>query len=146
MMPASSASRTRARRSSPWPNNYASWIRKKYTQKVIARMLGVARETVRNWFLGHNGQKAKAPQSNDARVVVPKSERSKIAAMARKGKTQRQIAAEYNMAALVSVWAGQSVRRSCQQDPLAPARNASTTRGVASNRPHDGDSSFEDGV
>ena len=55
------------------------------SQKRVSEMLGVARSTLEAW-LGHNGQKAKAPQRLDARVVIPKSERPKIAAMAKIGK------------------------------------------------------------
>ena len=66
---------------------------KKYTQKTVARLLGVSQQTVSDWFMHNTGVgKLHKPE---ARVVVRKSERPKIAAMAKKGKSQRQIAADY---------------------------------------------------
>lgn len=70
---------------------------RKYTQKVLAGMLGVARSTVEGWLMGHNDKSVNMPQRPDARVVIPNAERPKIAAMAKSGKTQRQIAAEYKI-------------------------------------------------
>ena len=67
---------------------------RKYTQKVIAGMLGVDQSTVSRWLDMPNMQTHNVHKP-DARVVIPNSERPKIAAMAKKGKTQPQIAAEY---------------------------------------------------
>ena len=55
---------------------------KKYTQKVVAGMLGVARSTVEGWLMRND--KPVNVHKPDARVVVPKSERPRISAMARK--------------------------------------------------------------
>ena len=57
-------------------------------------MLGIARSNVEGWLMQND--KAVNVHKPDARVVIPNSERPKIAAMAKAGKTQRQIAAEYD--------------------------------------------------
>ena len=55
---------------------------KKYTQKVIAGMLGVDRSTIARWLDMHNVQTHNVHKP-DARVVVPKTERPKIARQVR---------------------------------------------------------------
>lgn len=70
---------------------------RKWTQARVAAALGVARETVRNWFMP-NGQKAKAHKPKpDARVKLSKEAKDEIAKRVRAGESQAQIAADYGI-------------------------------------------------
>jgi ParB-like chromosome segregation protein Spo0J len=71
---------------------------KKYTQKDVAATLGVAQQTVSDWFakpgtITETGI-ASAP---DARVKVPPAERPKILERVSKGETQEQVADDYKV-------------------------------------------------
>ncbi len=68
---------------------------KRWTQKEVARVLGVARETVRNWF-GTNGRKANTSVP-DARVKVPPKARPFLAERVAKGESVRQVAADFGI-------------------------------------------------
>jgi len=52
--------------------------KRKWTQAKVAQTLGVARETVRDWF-GTNGVNANASDRPDARVKVPPKARPRLA-------------------------------------------------------------------
>lgn len=71
---------------------------RKNTQARVAKALGVARETVRNWF-GPNGQKAKGakPPKPDARITVTSGGREQIARRRKKGEKIEQVAADYGI-------------------------------------------------
>src|SRR5262249_14453747 len=68
---------------------------KKNTQPVVARKLGVAQQTVSDWFATNTGSgNGSKPESKpDARVIIPKGDRSKVVEEVKKGKTQAQVAA-----------------------------------------------------
>lgn len=68
---------------------------KKNTQERVARLLGVARETVRNWFMP-NGQSANT-HSPDARVKIPVTEYPKILKRHQDGESQESIADDYHV-------------------------------------------------
>ena len=70
---------------------------KHWTQKRVAEVLGVARETVRNWFStksGSNGQQANTSKPKpDARVKVPPERKPEIAERIAAGEDREQVAA-----------------------------------------------------
>jgi len=70
-----------------------------HTQAKIAALLGVARETVRDWLAPDisNGGTAKAYKGRDCRVQVPSTEYSDIYGRVDAGETQAQVAADYGI-------------------------------------------------
>jgi transcriptional regulator with XRE-family HTH domain len=73
---------------------------KKNTQAVVARKLGVAQQTVSDWFSNNtesgNGTKDPPPKP-DARVILSKEAKEKAAKEVEKGKSQAQVAAEFGI-------------------------------------------------
>jgi site-specific DNA-methyltransferase (adenine-specific) len=73
---------------------------KKNTQKRVAALLGVGRETVRDWFTdkrGHNGGSAKVTPPTprpDARVVLSRDQKAEAVKRCKDGETQKQVAAD----------------------------------------------------
>ena len=73
---------------------------KRWTQKAVATVLGVARETVRDWFdvkTTSNGGTAKACKKPDARVKVNTAAKAEIVQRIEAGETQEQVAADYGI-------------------------------------------------
>ena len=65
------------------------------TQAVIARKLGVARETVSKWLV-HNG-KDTSPHALDSKVKIPPKATPVIVDRSEAGESQEQIAADYGV-------------------------------------------------
>lgn len=87
-----------------------------WTQKDIAAELGVARETVRDWFSNGGSAKAKAPV--DCRVVVPRERHPELVAQLDSGAKVAQVAADYGISeGRVSQIATQ--HRAAQKKPAA---------------------------
>ena len=66
------------------------------TQPQVARLLGVARETIRNWLDATNGQSADSCLL-DSRQTVTKEQRQEIYRLASSGQTHVKIADEFRV-------------------------------------------------
>jgi hypothetical protein len=68
------------------------------TPKRVAMLLGVARETVRNWFGdATNGRKANGCEAPDARIKIAPQHKSLILDRIEAGESQAQVAADYGV-------------------------------------------------
>ncbi len=73
------------------------WRDKAFTEKRIAELLGVARETVRNWLSMHNGQSANVHNTPDARVKLNKAAKELAVKRVQDGESQAQVAADFGV-------------------------------------------------
>ena len=71
---------------------------KQWTQQAVGALLGVSRETVRNWFStnGHEANGTKTPKP-DARVKLNTAAKEAVVARLESGETQQQIAADFGV-------------------------------------------------
>lgn len=72
---------------------------KRWTQKRVAESLGIARETVRDWFGESDipdGETAKGNKP-DARIKLPKEAKEEIAERVEAGEPQAQVAADFGV-------------------------------------------------
>jgi hypothetical protein len=71
---------------------------RRFTQQVIGRLLGVGRETVRDWFTTNGGSaNGGTPHRPDARVKIPEREHLVIFDRVAAGESQAQVAADYGV-------------------------------------------------
>jgi site-specific DNA-methyltransferase (adenine-specific) len=72
---------------------------KKFTQAAIARLLGVPRETVRDWFTtnGETANSCDATSRPDARVKVGPAHRRLVIQRVESGESQAAVAADYGV-------------------------------------------------
>lgn len=67
------------------------------SQAQVAKLLGVPRETVRNWLDTPNGQKAKRRKAPDARVKLSQDAKKEVAKRVKAGESQAQVAADFGV-------------------------------------------------
>lgn len=67
---------------------------KRWTQKALARMFGVGRQTVSDWFTSNAGSGNASKPVPDARVSVPRERRAEVRERVEAGESQAQIAAD----------------------------------------------------
>ena len=94
---------------------------KRWTQEAVGTLLGVARETVRDWFTTNggdaNGSKAPAP---DARVKLNTPAKEAVVARRQAGETQQQVAADFG----VSQQTVSNIERQAERKAEADERQA----------------------
>lgn len=104
---------------------------KTWTQKRIAETLGVARETVRDWFMP-NGGSAKTHNTTDSRTKVNPKAKPVIADRVACGASQSQVASDYGItqsqvSRIVTAEAKQTEKK---QQREAAAKKITTNCGV----------------
>lgn len=69
----------------------------RFTQPVIAKMLGIAQQTVSSWLTSNTSDGSSCENEPDAKVKVPSSCHATILDRIETGESQRQIAADYGV-------------------------------------------------
>ncbi len=71
--------------------------KRKWTQKRVAEVLGVAQKTVSDWFTSNIGGDNTGKPSPDARIKLPTDAKEVVVARIESGETQEQVAADFGV-------------------------------------------------
>jgi len=130
---------------------------KKWTQKRVAGIFGVARETVRNWFLpppkrtGSKGRKANTSSTTegsrpDAKVKVNPAQKPAIARRIASGAKRSQVAADYGVTerTISTIVKAETKTAEIRATREKAAKNRKTNNGVICGDFRVGASAIED--
>jgi len=87
---------------------------KRWTQEAVGALLGVARNTVSEWFTNVGGDESKSPPP-DARVKLTTPSKEEIVRRIEAGEKQEQIAADYGVCPATVTKVKQSAQRAAEK-------------------------------